>query len=792
MATPKRKPKLDFLGQAIPWLHSATMSQALAFYAETAKDPRCTDSVIAGLGRGDRFFLLTHILNRHDAIDPWLYERCREVEADPDDHLDLWARGHYKSTIITFAGIIQEILINPDITVGIFSHTRPIAKAFLRQIKNELEMNEVLKGLYPGELWAAPRRESPLWSEESGIVVRRKANPNEATVEAWGLVDGQPTSKHYKLRIYDDVVTRESVTTGEQIAKTTECYELSLNLSSRPPRQWMIGTRYSFADTYKVMMERGGVRPRVHAATEDGTPDGKPVFLSQEELDKKKMDQGPYTFACHVRGSTVLMADWSYKKIEDVRAGDVVVGLDLNAKKTSLVPTKVLATRSRRAEATRYYLESGHYVECTPDHMWWTSRRGKSRKAYSSLGKQGYGNIRGLVRIAWDEPCPDIQAAAWLSGMIDGEGTVTARGQRVSITQSHEHNPDVVERLRHVMRKLSLPFSEYLRAARPGHKAAIHFGLNGGRPTRHRLLLWHRPAKDRKIVASMFGTLGRFSPDSLDKVSRFEPMGEQEVFTLQTETGNYIANGYASKNCQMLQNPVAGQEQDLKPEWIRTYEIRPTTLNVYILGDPADSKEKATSNTAFAVIGVDAGMNKYLLDGACHKMNLKERWEMLKGLHRKWSLAPGVQMVNVGYEKYGMQADLQHFEQMMELEGYAFPIQEVSWTRDGIQVKDDRIRRLVPDLSSWRFYWPYNGAETATMAKVKARGQEYLLARPIKRKNHDGKVYNLVEWVIVNEYTLFPATTQKDFLDALSRLYDMDPKTPVVYDEHELVPTTEG
>lgn len=269
-------------------LHSLDYDEALGFYAEAL--PVATDEDMAYLGCVDRFFLFTHILGRHDGFHPWLYDRCREVETDPDSKLDLWSRYHYKSSLITFAGSIQEILNNPEITIGIFSHTKGIATKFVAQIGREFEANPDLRQLYPDVCWIKPKSEAPVWSS-GAFTVRRKSNPKEATVEGHGLVDGQPTSRHFALRLYDDVVTRESVTTPEQVQKTTEAFELSDNLGMQGGRMWMVGTRYAFGDTYGELIDRGVVEPRIYPATDNGKADGNPVLLTPDEWEEKKKVQ---------------------------------------------------------------------------------------------------------------------------------------------------------------------------------------------------------------------------------------------------------------------------------------------------------------------------------------------------------------------------------------------------------------------------------------------------------------------------------------------------------------------
>lgn len=507
----------------------------------------------AWLGRNDRYYLLTRLLHRFDAVHPWLYARCREIEANPDGYLDLWAREHYKSTLITFAGIIQEIVRDPEITVGIFSHTKPVAMKFLLQIKEELESNRELQSVYPDALYADPRNESSKWSEEKGLVVRRKSNPKEATLEAHGLVDGQPTGAHFRLRVYDDVVTLASVNTPEQVKKTTVAWELSDNLGARGEdgmlRAWHAGTRYSFADTYAEIIERGALKLRIYPATDNGLPDGAPVFLSAEAWAEKKRKQGPSTIAC-----------------------------------------------------------------------------------------------------------------------------------------------------------------------------------------------------------------------------------------------------------QQLMNPAAGNEAMFRQEWLQFIDIRPSTLNVYIMVDPAHSRKKGSDNTAMAVIGIDAGNNKYLLDGYRHKMGLKERWEALRGLRKVWTAAPGVQMVKVGYERYGMQADLEYFEEQMLKDKDAFEIHELNWVSEGAQSKDDRVQRLQPDFAAKKFFLAMvcvrdDGAgnkvpyETANQRKVREGGQSFRIFSPVKRRDQDGQMYSLNKGFI-EEYLPYPFSAKKDLIDAASRLYDLEPVPPILIDQRALEPET--
>lgn len=315
--------------------YNAQLNEILASLTEEQVVP-----VMRHLCRNDLYFLLRHGMNRSDIESQWLFDRCREVQQKPNGMLDLWARAHYKSTIITFAKSVQDILSSHgddplphwkgrEITIGIFSHSRPQAKDFLRQIKREFEENFKLQLWFPDILYENPQKEAIKWSEDMGLLVKRKSNPKEMTVEAWGLIDSMPTGKHFFLRIYDDIVSDKSVTNPEMIIKATNAWALSTSLGDPDGIVRYIGTRYHLRDTYHEMIERKAATPRLHAATVDGEPDGAPVLLSQEKLQEERNNKGVYLFACQYLLNPISDKNQSFEA-EWIKHYDYTPGLEQN------------------------------------------------------------------------------------------------------------------------------------------------------------------------------------------------------------------------------------------------------------------------------------------------------------------------------------------------------------------------------------------------------------------------------------------------------------------------------
>lgn len=260
-------------------------------------------SAIRWLCRNDLFYLMSNVLTFKMHLQQcdrktveWVYKMCRMVQLSPDANIDLWARDHYKTAIITVALTIQNILQDPEITFIIFSNTQAISQAPLSTIKRELEINEELKKLFPDILYADPQNESDHWTQ-SQINVKRQSARKECTVEAMGLLSGTKIGRHADVLVYDDMVVPESVGTAEQIEKTTAAYFLSLSLGTASAKKRLIGTRYHFNDTYSQLLAKNTYTARIHPATDNGKSDGTPVRFTDEQWSDV-LERDVYTIAC--------------------------------------------------------------------------------------------------------------------------------------------------------------------------------------------------------------------------------------------------------------------------------------------------------------------------------------------------------------------------------------------------------------------------------------------------------------------------------------------------------------
>jgi predicted phage terminase large subunit-like protein len=203
--------------------------------------------------------------------------------------------------------------------------------------------------------------------------------------------------------------------------------------------------------------------------------------------------------------------------------------------------------------------------------------------------------------------------------------------------------------------------------------------------------------------------------------------------------------------CQYLMNPTADSVRGFKFEWLKYAQYNFATEragNLYIVVDPAGSKEKNSDYTVMIVIAVCEDENYYIVDMIRDRLSLSEKAQMLFNLVRKYK------PLHVGYEQYGMQADIQHIQEKMAQYNYRFNIVALDEKLGG---KDKRIMRLEPLYRNSRIYMP---------PRI-----EYI--------DVEGKPRDLVQTFIKEEYMQYPACTHDDMLDALSRI--LDSKMGVVF-----------
>lgn len=207
---------------------------------------------------------------------------------------------------------------------------------------------------------------------------------------------------------------------------------------------------------------------------------------------------------------------------------------------------------------------------------------------------------------------------------------------------------------------------------------------------------------------------------------------------------------------QYLQEPVPLGGGEFNDSWLQYYDkssLKVKEMNIYIVCDPAGGEElqkkkkKRSDYTTFMVIGLHNDNNYYMLDMVRDRLNPTERVDKLFELHRTWNGLAG-KPAKVGYEKYGIMSDTHYIREKQKQEGYRFPLFELG----GGMVKEERIRRMIPDLQQGRWWFPPS----------------------LMYNDYQGRTMDLVHELRKSEMATFPRARYDDMLDAITRIYDTE------------------
>lgn len=263
--------------------------------------------VIRHLVLNDLFFIVYFVLGIPGSNHPFVINRCMEAQRrlnrlyanDPDEprkRLEVAARSHFKSTVTTIASTVQYHLRSPEDCTCIFSFKKPAAENFVDSIKNVYEMEIMIKS-FPDMLYARPYTESPSWSVQNGIVIKRKnTSRKESTVESSGLVEGMVTSEHFERLLFEDIETADIASSPESMEKCYSRFEMAKHLATKRDTDifHVVGTYYHHQGPLcriRDKKDKDGNPVFDYTCipgTEDGTPSGRPVLLSEKQMDDER------------------------------------------------------------------------------------------------------------------------------------------------------------------------------------------------------------------------------------------------------------------------------------------------------------------------------------------------------------------------------------------------------------------------------------------------------------------------------------------------------------------------
>ena len=267
---------------------------------------------------------------------------------------------------------------------------------------------------------------------------------------------------------------------------------------------------------------------------------------------------------CLSPDTPILTGDFEYLPAEKIQVGQELVGFDEfpeeGTKLRRFQRAFVTGVKRLVKPGVRIHLEDGTHFDCSSDHQWLSTLRGSPQRVWVAA-EDLIPNISVLTQAVEHWETAKGEDAAWIRGMMDGEGWVSSEGETEKsvainhgcnwgIAQSPKgDNALVCEELRRAFEACGDPTPEENRASddlsyfrfAPGIPRPGWYAVGKYRPVR--LLAKLKRCWPGESVRSKFNRVVR--------VTAVEPLGDIEVIAIETTTRTLIARGYLSHNCSL-------------------------------------------------------------------------------------------------------------------------------------------------------------------------------------------------------------------------------------------------
>lgn len=184
-------------------------------------------------------------------------------EGDGDNAAALIPRDHQKSFCIAVA-TSWAITKYPWFTVTYVSSNPTLAERQLTVIKNIFKSDqhrelwpEMLNYEYDPRTKQYEHKPTGTWTKSEICVdhPERPSSEKDPTVAATSAKSTN-TGAHYKMCIFDDLVTNENYKSAAEREEIREVYQSYASIATTGSIKWMVGTRYGDNDLYADLMER--------------------------------------------------------------------------------------------------------------------------------------------------------------------------------------------------------------------------------------------------------------------------------------------------------------------------------------------------------------------------------------------------------------------------------------------------------------------------------------------------------------------------------------------------------